>query len=65
MALYEFATGLGYPHPDIMLDALTARQTYQLMGFINMRNSRQRRQKVAKSESSMEAFFANYEKNYG
>lgn len=60
--MFDLALSLGYPHPDHLLADLTAVQYLELMQFLNRKHASTHKAKVAKSESTIEAYLNAYER---
>jgi hypothetical protein len=52
MGLFEFAHSLGFPHPDLMLDTMTAKQYVELLAYFRIKNQ-------ARTQGEAEANEAN------
>jgi hypothetical protein len=58
MGLFEFAHSLGFPHPDLMLDKMSARQYIELRTYFRVKNIKVEQGMAEAEESNTMQFLA-------
>jgi hypothetical protein len=48
--MFELAHSWGYPHPDLMLAQMTARQASEMIAYLNYESDRRKRAEALASE---------------
>jgi hypothetical protein len=52
MDLFEFSHSLGFPHPDLMLDQMTAKQYIELLAYFRVKEKREVEGKAEAEEAN-------------
>jgi len=54
--LFELAHSWGYPHPDMMLSQMTARQYLEMIAYLNYVSDKAERQQALAAETRLREF---------
>jgi hypothetical protein len=65
MGLFEFAHSLGIPHPDLVLDQMTAKQYIELLTYFKVRGEVREQGKAEAGEATVMQFLARKAANQG
>jgi hypothetical protein len=58
MGLFDFAHSLGFPHPDLMLNQMTAAQYIELMAYFRVKNQAREEGESDAEEANIMQFLA-------
>jgi len=63
MATYKMAISLGFPHPDLLMESMTARQSMDLFAYLNYESDKAERQRALAEETRMREFMEEKARN--
>jgi hypothetical protein len=55
--LFELAHSWGFPHPDLMLEQMTARQSLEMISYLNGKVEKRERSEDLANDTRLKEFF--------